>query len=116
VSGAIALYSGKPYSVLAGVDLYNNGRSNARPPSIVRNTFDGPDYASVDLRLFRDILVGHAPAGQEAPKVTVAVDAFNLLNRTNFVAYLGTIRSPLFGQAVAAQPPRRLQLSVRATF
>jgi hypothetical protein len=60
--------------------------------------------------------VGRARAGQDAPKVTVGLDAFNLLNLTNFIAYLGTVNSPLFGQVVSAQPPRRLQVSIRTTF
>lgn len=116
VSAAVALYSDKPYSVLAGADPYNNGRSNARPFGIARNTLMGPDYADLDIRWFRDIVVGRAQHGEDPPKVTVGLDAFNVLNRTNYTAYLGTITSPLFGQAVAAQPPRRLQLSLRATF
>jgi hypothetical protein len=116
LSVALALYSGKPYSLLAGADLYNNGRSNARPPGVARNTVEGPGYADLDLRWFRDFVVGRARAGQDAPKVTIGLDAFNVLNRTNFITYLGTVNSPLFGQAVAAQPPRRLQFSIRTTF
>ena len=114
VSAALALYAGRPYSVLAGNDLYHNGRSNARPGGVARNTLDGPGYADLDIRWFREVLL--RPTGPDAPKVTFGVDAFNLLNRTNFVSYIGTINSPLFGQAVAAQPPRRLQLSIRTTF
>jgi outer membrane receptor protein involved in Fe transport len=114
LSAALALYSGRPYSVLAG-DLYNNGRSNARPFGIARNTLEGPDYAALDIRWFRDIVFGR-PRDGALPKLTVGVDAFNVLNRTNYTAYLGTITSPLFGQAVSAQPPRRLQLSLRAQF
>ncbi len=116
VSAALALYSGKPYSLLAGSDLYNNGRSNARPSGVTRNTLEGPGYADLDLRWFRDIVIGRTRPGEDMPKLTVGLDAFNVLNRTNFTAYIGTITSPLFGQAVSAQPPRRLQLSLRATF
>lgn len=116
VSAALALYSGKPYSVLAGADLYNNGRPNARPIGIARNTLEGPGYADLDFRWFRDIVVGRAQQGEDPPKLTVGIDAFNVLNHTNDLAYLGTITSPLFGQAVDAKPPRRLQLSLRATF
>jgi acyl-CoA thioesterase FadM len=39
------------------------------------------------------------------------VDAFNILNHVNYVSYVGTLTSPFFGQAVAALPPRRIQLS-----
>jgi hypothetical protein len=48
--------------------------------------------------------------------MTFGIDAFNILNRVNYVAYIGTLSSPFVGQAVAAQPPRRLQLSIRTRF
>jgi hypothetical protein len=48
--------------------------------------------------------------------MTVGLDAFNVLNHTNFKGYVGTVPSPLFGGATSAFPPRRLQLSVRTTF
>ncbi len=116
MSVALALYSGRPYSILAGADVYNNGRSNARPFGIARNTREGPDYKDLDLRWFRDFVLSHPHGADDPMKVTLGIDAFNVLNRTNYTAYLGTITSPLFGQAVAAQPPRRLQLSLRAAF
>jgi hypothetical protein len=47
---------------------------------------------------------------------TVGLEAYNILNRTNFTTYVGTVDSPLFGRAIAAQPPRRVQLSLRAKF
>jgi hypothetical protein len=48
--------------------------------------------------------------------MTVGVDAFNVLNRVNAAYYVGTLSSPFFGQAIAALPPRRVQLSLRARF
>ena len=48
--------------------------------------------------------------------MTFGIDAFNVLNRENDMGYVGTLSSPFFGRAVAAQPPRRLQLSVRTRF
>ncbi len=48
--------------------------------------------------------------------MTFGLDVFNVLNRVNDVAYISTLTSPFFGESVAAQPPRRLQLSVRARF
>jgi outer membrane receptor protein involved in Fe transport len=52
----------------------------------------------------------------EGVSLTVGLDAFNIFNRTNFTTYVGTVDSPLFGRAIAAQPPRRTQLSLRAKF
>jgi hypothetical protein len=43
------------------------------------------------------------------------VDAFNILMRVNYAAYVGTLSSPFFGRAIAAQPPRRVQLSAGVT-
>jgi len=44
------------------------------------------------------------------------VSAFNVLNHVNYVGYIGTLTSPFFGQPVAAQPPRRIQLSAELHF
>jgi hypothetical protein len=44
------------------------------------------------------------------------LNSFNVLNHPNYVTYIGTQSSPLFGQPVAAQPPRRMQLDVQFKF
>jgi outer membrane receptor protein involved in Fe transport len=111
---ALALYSGKPYSVVTGHDDFGTGVANARPSGIPRNSLEGPGYADLDLRWSRDIRVtGTATDGSA---VTVGVDAFNVLNRVNDLRYIGTLTSPFFGRAVAAQPPRRIQMSLRFRF
>jgi len=111
---ALALYSGRPYSILTGHDDFNTGSANARPVGVPRNSLEGPGYADVDLRWSRDIrLTGTA---KEGSAVTVGIDAFNVLNRVNPSRYIGTLTSPFFGRAVSAQPPRRIQLSVRVRF
>jgi hypothetical protein len=48
--------------------------------------------------------------------VTAGLDAFNVLNRVNDNSLVGNMNSPFFGQAISAQPPRRLQLSLRWEF
>ena len=55
-------------------------------------------------------------AKKEGPRVTFALDAFNVTNKVNYVTYIGNLSSPFFGQPVAAKPARRLQLSARFTF
>jgi outer membrane receptor protein involved in Fe transport len=112
---SLSLYSGRPYSLRTGRDNFNSGQSNARPAGVGRNTLTGPGYADLDLRWSRDI----APATRskkEGPAVNVGVDAFNVLNRVNYSGYVGTLTSPFFGRAISAQPPRRLQLSLRFKF
>jgi hypothetical protein len=44
------------------------------------------------------------------------VCAFNVLNRINYVNFVGTLGSPLFGQPVGARPARRMQVSARVKF
>jgi hypothetical protein len=106
-------YSGRPYSLITGVDLYNTGIANARPAGVGRNTLRGPGYSSLDVRWFREL--PYPAKGQSKPKrsVTVGVDAFNLTNRVNFNTPVGNLSSTLFGQSVSAAPARRIQFSLR---
>jgi hypothetical protein len=114
VGVALALYSGRPYSLTIGKDAFNTGLANARPPGVRRNSLDGPGYADLDVRWSRDL--AFAQGKPDKPALTIGIDAFNVLNRVNAISYVGTLTSPFFGRAVAAQPPRRLQFSLRAKF
>jgi hypothetical protein len=112
---AVSLYSGRPYSRLSGRDNFNTGQTNARSDGAPRNTLEGPGFADVDLRWSHDF--PFAPKKKnKGPAATVAVDAFNVLNHVNYVSYVGNVSSPFFGRAVAAQPPRRVQFSLRFKF
>jgi hypothetical protein len=115
VGAGVSLNSGRPYSLTTGRDDYHTGIANARPPGIGRNTLQGPGYVDLDLRWSRDFRLS-PPRHEVAPTVTISVDAFNVLNRVNYTSYIGNSNSPLFGQAVSALPPRRLQLSTRFSF
>jgi hypothetical protein len=109
---ALTLQSGQPYSETAGSDSFNNGRSNARPPDIPRNSLQGGGLAELDLRFSRDFHVG----GTSGPTMTMGIDAFNALNTINYATYVGTVTSPLFMQPVSAQAARQIQLSARVKF
>jgi hypothetical protein len=112
---ALALYSGRPYSMTTGHDDFNTGTANARPPGVTRNSLEGPGYADVDLRWSRE--VGLTPGGRTSgPTAVVGIDAFNVLNHVNYSRYIGTLTSPFFGRAIAAQAARQIQLSVRLKF
>jgi outer membrane receptor protein involved in Fe transport len=112
---ALALYSGRPYSITTGHDDFGTGTPNARPAGVPRNSLEGPGYADLDLRWSHDILL--SPSGKETgPAATIAIDAFNVFNHVNYQRYIGTLTSPFYGRAVAAQPPRRLQISFRLKF
>jgi hypothetical protein len=107
-------YSGKPYTVTTGSDNNNDGIANDRPAGVNRNTQIGPDYISLDVRWFHDFFL--TKAKDKGPVLNASVDAFNATNRVNYVAYIGNLTSPFFGQPVTALPPRRLQLGIRLTF
>ena len=80
---------------------------------ISRNSLTGSAYADLDMRLSRDVRRGK---GAQARTITLSADAFNLLNRVNYGNYVGTLSSPLFGQAVSAREPRQMQFSARVRF
>ena len=110
----LSLTSGRPYSETTGTDVFGTGMLNARPPGVARNTLVGPGYADMDLRVSRDFYLSKKK--EKGMMATVALDAFNVFNRVNYTAYVGTITSPFFGQAVSANPARRMQLTVRFKF
>jgi outer membrane receptor protein involved in Fe transport len=113
---ALSLSTGKPYTLLAGQDLSGNARGSARPAGVARNSLTGPGYADLDLRWSREIGLHARPKPNDPWSLTVGVDAFNVLNHTNFTSYVGTVTSPLFGRPTSAQPSRRLQFSIRTKF
>jgi hypothetical protein len=107
--------SGIPFNITTGRDDNGDGLASDRPTGISRNTGLGPGYASVDLRWFRKFEL-QPDLKEKSPTVTVSVDCFNALNRTNFQNYLGAVTSPFFGKPVSSQPARRLQLGLRFEF
>jgi hypothetical protein len=113
---SISLYSGLPYTLTTGLDEFHTGTANARPAGVPRNSLQGPGYADLDFRWSRDFSLVKGKKKDEGVKATLAVDAFNVLNRVNYTSYVGNLNSPFFGRSVAAQPPRRLQLSFRVKF
>lgn len=98
-----------------GRDDFHTGLGNARPSGVSRNSLQGPGYANLDLRWSHDFLLNKAKK-DKGQAITIALDAFNVLNRVNYSSFIGNVSSPFFGHAVAAQPPRRLQLMVRFRF
>lgn len=105
--------TGAPYTETTGRDDFHTGYANARPAGVRRNSLQGPGFAELDLRWFHEFVF---QAKKEGPRMTLALDAFNVTNRVNDVTFVGNLSSPFFGQAVAAKPPRRLQLSLRFAF
>jgi len=108
--------SGKPYTIITGLDPYNDGFFNARPVGVPRNSAEGPGFARLDLRWSHNFLLTKPKKKEQGPTMLVAVDAFNVLNHVNYPGYEGAMTSPFFGKPVSALPMRRLQLSVGFRF
>lgn len=129
VSSIITVASGRPYNILAGVDLNGDGNGGAFPPdrarrdptapstSVTRNSGTLPMQASVDLRVTRRWR-------QEPVAVDGIFEVFNLFNRANFTELNNVFGTgaypanalPTFGQFERAGPPLQVQLAVRASF
>jgi hypothetical protein len=111
---SVSLGSGRPYTLRTGRDDYHTGQTNARPAGVARNTLQGPGFASLDVRWSHEFALGSAKAGKrddDGAAFSVGVAAFNVVNRVNYSGFVGTLTSPFFGRAIAARPPRRVQLS-----
>ena len=135
LSGIITAASGRPFTPLAGADLNGDGNGGQFPPDRARRTPTDPTtnvgrnsgstaaQANVDVRLARRLSVG--------PRVSLdlLVEAFNIFNRTNFIEDTnqssfvifgtGTYPSdplPAYGHYTLTQPPRQVQLAIKASF
>jgi hypothetical protein len=75
-----------------------------------RNTVEGPGSATVDLSLVKNTAI------RDRATVQFRVEAFNVLNRTNFGLPDNFIGSPTFGQILSAGNPRRVQLALKLLF
>jgi len=111
---ALSLYSGKPVNITTGGDDNHDGILNDRPAGVGRNTLAGPGLIDLDLNLSHDFPL--TKAKKEARVISVSLNSFNVLNHPNYVSFIGTQSSSLFGKPVAAQPPRRMQLDVQFKF
>ena len=127
LSSIVTVGSGRPYNILAGVDLNADGDGGATDraratladiaTSVRRNAGTLPAQAAVDVRLARRFRVGRA-------SVDGIFEVFNLFNRSNYTAVnnvFGTgsypaSPAPTFGQFTQAAPPRQVQLAVKIGF
>jgi hypothetical protein len=112
---ALQAESGRPYSLTTGRDDNRDGLALDRPEVARRNGLEGPGYVGLDMRWSRDFTLD-ASKKEKSPKITAAIDAFNVTNRVNYSGYIGNLSSPFFGRAIASRPARRLQLLMRFAF
>jgi hypothetical protein len=110
----LSVYSGLPVNVTTGRDDNGDGVVNDRPANVPRNSLHGPGLIDVDLNLSHDFVF--AKVLEHLKSLSISVSSFNVLNHVNDTTYIGVITSPFFGKAVAAQPPRRMQIDMRFKF
>jgi len=85
---------------------------NAAPAVRVR-----PIHLSPAGRTLAGLSGGGGGGGEDrVSQLEIAIDAFNVFNHTNFKNYVGTLTSPFFGHANAANPPRQVQISAKYHF
>jgi len=79
LSTIISLNTGRPYNLLASVDLNQNGDGGLsdRPTALGRNVGLTPGFATVDMRLTRKITFN------EKYQVQAFIEGFNMFNRVN---------------------------------
>ena len=75
-----------------------------------RNILEGPGYQNVNAALLKEIRTS------PGTRLQLRIEAFNLLNRTNFDLPDNFFGSPTFGQILSAGSPRRVQLGARLMF
>ena len=112
---SLSLSSGRPYSLITGRDDNGDTIANDRPAGVRRNSLQGPGSARLDVRWSREFEIRKVKNG-DGPKFSLGLDAFNLLNRTNYAGFVGNLSSPFFGLPVASQPARRVQLTLGFQF
>ncbi len=78
LAGVVTAGSGRPVNARTFGDANRDANfDNDRLPGVARNSFVGPDYATVDLRVTRRFRLGHRL------KLDLVVEAFNTFNRSN---------------------------------
>ncbi len=128
--------SGRPFNLLAGLDVNGDRSSNGDRPLLLinglqvapipRNIGKGPDFKTFDVRLTRKI------GFSERVSIELTAEAFNLFNRLNYASVNNTV-GPTFPTTLdvrgiegvspstplgftSAFDPRRIQLGAKLRF
>lgn len=102
--------SALPFNVQLPNDRNGDTNFNDRPVGVGRNTGEGFDFRSLDLRLSRSF------AFVRGTSLETILDVFNVLNRANYQVPNNVFGSPTFGRPTAVNDPRQLQLGLRLIF
>ncbi len=108
LSNIVILQSSRPFTLFVGFDANNDLIPAAdRVGNLARNTYKGDSFESWDIRLSRTINL------QERTRLELAVDAFNLLNRSNVDEVVGVYGTY---NLCGGQQPREYKDAASATF
>ena len=102
--------SALPFNIQLPNDRNGDTNFNDRPAGVGRNTGEGFDYQSLDLRLSRAFSLVRGVS------IEAIFDAFNVLNRASYQVPNNSFGSPTFGKPTAVNDPRQLQLGLRLLF
>jgi Carboxypeptidase regulatory-like domain/TonB dependent receptor len=117
IGAVLALSSAPPFDITTGFDNNHDTVATDRPPGITRNAGQAAGLAQLDLRCTKRFRFPRFFNREGAAKnVDLSIDAFNVLNHTNYSTYVGVTSSALFGRPVTALPARTVQLSIRYRF
>jgi hypothetical protein len=129
LSATAHAHSFQPFNIITGDDNVGDGQvTNHRPVGLGRDVGIGPDFFSMNMRIMRSMRVG-----LERARLAFSIEAFNLLNRTNFQSVnnvvgdvaLSALPHPLVGRRAdptlpfsftVANDPRQIQLGAKISF
>ncbi len=118
LSTILTYNSAPPFNIQTGSDNNGDTNTNDRPAGLGRNTGQGFDYFTLDVRLSRNFRLS------ERFRLEGLAEAFNVLNRANWQLpnnIFGNgpyplLPAPGFGAPQAVADPRELQLALRLRF
>lgn len=134
IAPIVELSSGRPFNILTGTDTNIDQSANTDRPdfdpttntlvlpalgsigSLSRNAGTAPGFASVDMRVARNLPIG------ERIKIDFIAEVFNLFNRVNVSTVNNNFRSVRFedgkfkSPATAVFDPRQFQFAIKINF
>jgi hypothetical protein len=129
--------SADPYSLLTGRDDNGDGIFNDRPAGIGRNGLRARGQTTMNMFLGYQFAFGRtAPLppgvgvfgggnsaqvrtfdqGTARYRLGIFLNAFNLLNRPNYLGYSGTMTSPFFGRPTTVRDMRKIDVGMNLQF
>jgi len=109
----LSVISGMPFNIITGTDDNKDTAVNDRPPGVGRNTGIGPGYLGLDAHVAKQF---YYRGETNKANLEISGDAFNVLNRVNYMNFAGSLTSPFFGQPNSSLPARTIQVQLKLRF